>query len=223
MIGETLMVWALAPIDPSRTHDVGTALSWHGRLMTLAWGVLIPLGVVIARYLKVTPRQDWPRQLDNKMWWHGHLACQYTGGICMVAGLIIILFASRDGAHWQHRSTGYTVLVFGAMQFVAGWLRGSKGGPTDTALRGDHYDMTLRRIVFERLHKAVGYLSLGLAAFTILTGLWAANAPRWMWVAIICWWLLLLVVSLRLQSLGRHVSSYHAIWGPDVAHPGNRR
>jgi hypothetical protein len=218
-----LIAWLLAPIDASRPHELSEALAWHGRLMTLAWGVLIPLGVVVARYLKVTPRQDWPRQLDNKLWWRSHLACQYAGGACMLAGLAIALSAARPGASFTHAAMGYAVLGFGAMQFLAGWLRGSKGGPTETEIRGDHYDMTLRRVVFEHVHKTVGYLALGLAAVTILSGLWAANAPRWMWLSIAGWWLLLLVASLRLQSLGRHVSSYHAIWGPDPAHPGNRR
>jgi hypothetical protein len=219
----SLIVWLLAPIDASRPHELSEALAWHGRLMTLAWGVLIPLGVVVARYLKVTPQQDWPRQLDNKLWWRSHLACQYAGGALMLAGLLIVLSAARPGTSWTHAVMGYAVLAFGAVQFIAGWLRGSKGGPTEPQLRGDHYDMTSRRIAFERVHKSVGYLALGLSAATILTGLWAANAPRWMWLAIIMWWVALLAVALGLQARGRYVSSYHAIWGPDPAHPGNRR
>jgi hypothetical protein len=218
-----LIAWLLAPIDASRPHEIAEALAWHGRLMTLAWGVLIPLGVVIARYFKVTPRQDWPRQLDNKTWWHSHLACQYSGGALMLAGLLVILSTTRPGAAWVHGMMGYAVLGFGAMQFLAGWLRGSKGGPGEADLRGDHYDMTPRRIAFEHIHKTVGYAALALAASTILTGLWAANAPHWMWLVILLWWLALLIASLGLQMRGRHVSSYHAIWGPDAAHPGNRR
>jgi hypothetical protein len=223
MTAAMLLAWLLAPIDATRPHEIDMALAWHGRLMTLAWGVLIPLGVVVARYLKVAPRQDWPRQLDNKLWWRSHLACQYAGGALMAGGLLIILSATSGGGHWQHRLMGYAVLACGAMQFIAGWLRGSKGGPSDVNIRGDHYDMTFRRIVFERLHKTVGYAAIALAAATILTGLWAANAPRWMWLGICLWWVILLGVALRLQLQGRYVSSYHAIWGPDQAHPGNRR
>lgn len=215
--------WLLAPIDPSRVHDVGVALSWHGRFMTLAWGVLIPLGVLVARYFKVTPRQDWPQELDNRLWWHGHLMFQYAGGACMLAGFVIVfLTASGVPQAWLHRTLGYAVVVFGALQFVAGWLRGSKGGPTEASVRGDHYDMTPRRLVFEFVHKSVGYIALGLGATAILTGLWAANAPRWMWMVLPAWWLVLMVVAVWLQLHNRHVSSYHAIWGPDPAHPGNR-
>jgi hypothetical protein len=223
LIGDVIIGWLLASVDAARPHAVGPGVSWHGRLMVLAWGVLIPLGVVIARYFKVTARQDWPRQLDNRMWWHGHLTCQYAGGICMAAGFAIILAASGGGSFGLHGMMGYLVLAFGALQYIAGWLRGSKGGPTEAEVRGDHYDMTTRRIIFEHVHKTVGYCALAIAAATILTGLWTANAPRWMWLAIGGWWLMLLAVALGLQARGRHVSSYHAIWGPDPAHPGNRR
>jgi hypothetical protein len=218
------VAWLLASIDPMRGHEISQALSWHGRLMVLAWGVLVPLGIIVARYMKVTPRQDWPRQLDNKLWWHGHLSFQYLGGIIMLAGFVVIWGSTtRDPSAWLHRSLGYCVLAFGALQFLAGWLRGSKGGPTEASLRGDHYDMTFRRIVFEHVHKTVGYLALVMAAAVILSGLWVANAPRWMWLAIIGWWLLLAAVALRLQLRGRPIGSYHAIWGPDPIHPGNRR
>jgi hypothetical protein len=223
MTAEAVIVWLLSAVDASRPHDVGLGVSWHGRLMVLAWGVLIPLGVVVARYFKVTKRQDWPRQLDNKRWWHGHLACQYTAGACMAAGLVIILASGRGGGLWPHGVLGYAVLAFGAVQYIAGWLRGSKGGPSEPSPRGDHYDMTTRRKVFEHVHKTVGYAALAAAAATIVTGLWTANAPRWMWLAVGGWWILLLTTALRLEALGRHVSSYHAIWGPDPAHPGNRR
>lgn len=216
--------WLMAPIDPMRAHVITDGVSWHGRLMVLAWGMLIPLGVVIARYFKVTARQNWPSELDNKFWWRGHLFCQYSGGVAMLCGFAAIWFATGNTAAASlHRNMGYAVLGFGAVQFVAGWLRGSKGGPTEQNIRGDHYDMTPRRVVFEHLHKSVGYLAILVAAVTILTGLWIANAPRWMWFGLAAWWTLLAMAAARLQSLGRHVSSYHAIWGPDPAHPGNRK
>jgi hypothetical protein len=145
------------------------------------------------------------------------------GGILMLAGLALVLAAARPGAAWLHALMGYAVLAFGALQFVAGWFRGTKGGPSEPDMRGDHYDMTPRRIAFEAVHKTVGYLAIALSAGTILTGLWAANAPRWMWLAITLWWAGLLATALGLQARGLYVSSYHAIWGPDEAHPGNRR
>jgi hypothetical protein len=82
--------------------------------------------------------------------------------------------------------------------------------------------MTPRRVMFERIHKSVGHGSLVLAAAAILTGLHAANAPRWMWLAILGWWAALLFAALVLERRGGRVTTYQAIWGPDPRHPGNR-
>lgn len=70
------MEWLLAPLDATRPHDITLATVWHARLMTLAWGILIVTGVVVARYGKVMPRQDWPRELDNQVWRRSHLWLQ---------------------------------------------------------------------------------------------------------------------------------------------------
>ncbi|MEL6477136.1 MAG: cytochrome b561 domain-containing protein, partial [Pseudomonadota bacterium] len=144
--------WLLGPIDPSRAHEVGPYLSWHGRLMVLAWGVLCPLGILAARFCKITPWQKWPRELDNKAWWHAHLALQYSTGAAMLAGLALILLHTGGGGT-THGYAGWVIAGFAALQFLAGWFRGSKGGPTEPSLRGDHFDMTQRRLAFESFHK----------------------------------------------------------------------
>lgn len=213
--------WLMAPIDPERVHLVGDLVSWHGRFMVLAWGFLFPLGILAARFWKITPRQDWPRELDNKTWWRAHLALQYGGGAAMVAGLCLILFAGAGGS--AHANLGWVVVGFAGLQFVAGWLRGTKGGPTDTTLRGDHFDMTRRRLVFEHFHKFAGYGLLALACWGIVSGLWLANAPLWMWLGLGVWWVALMGVFAVLQRRGMAVDTYQAIWGPDPELPGNRR
>ena len=218
--------WLMTSIDPSRPHAVADAIAWHGRLMVLAWGGLLPLGVVIARFWKITPRQDWPNKADNKVWWRCHLALQYGGGVLAAAGLFVV-FSRGGGVGGWHGVLGWSVLGLLCVQVLGGWLRGTKGGPTDPAadgsLRGDHYDMTPRRRAFERVHKVVGYLALALAMAGLTTGLWLANAPRWMWLSLGLWWSLLVVLSLVWQRQGRAIDTYQAIWGPDPSHPGNHR
>jgi hypothetical protein len=217
--------WLEQPLDPGRAHLVGEAVAWHGRLMVAAWGIALPSGVFIARFFKVLPRQRWPEAIDNLFWWRSHLTLQYLGGALMLAGAGIIL--SQGGARGfsgpVHGLLGYCVLALGVAQFLAGWLRGSKGGPTEPELRGDHYDMTRRRLIFEHLHKSVGYAALLLGLSAILSGLWLANAPRWMAVMLAAWWLALAAAAVILQRKGRAIDTYQAIWGPDAAHPGNRR
>lgn len=212
----------LAPIDPARAHEVGAYVSWHGRLMVLAWGVLFPLGVVIARFCKVTPGQDWPRELDNQVWWRAHLRLQYTGGGAMLGALALILLAGGAGSS-THANLGWVIAGLAALQFLAGWFRGSKGGPTEPDPRGDHFDMTPRRLAFEHFHKSAGYGLLLLAGWGIGSGMWLANAPVWMWLVLGLWWLALIATFVILQRRGMAVDTYQAIWGPDPNLPGNRR
>ncbi|MEP3275653.1 MAG: cytochrome b561 domain-containing protein [Stappiaceae bacterium] len=220
--------WLFASMDPSREHLIGGAISWHARLMVLSWGILLPLGVVIARYFKVLPGQNWPLELDNKFWWRSHLTLQISGGVIMTGGLLVVLVAEGGYADsWYHRAIGWTVIALAGLQFLSGWLRGTKGGPGDQAsgasLAGDHYDMTVRRIVFEKIHKTVGYFLLLSSAAAIIAGLWIANAPNWMWLLLSTYWAGLITLSVVLQLAGRAVDTYQAIWGPDESHPGNRR
>jgi len=221
--------WLLSSIDPSRPHNVSLEMAWHGRLMVIAWGVLLPAGVLAARFFKIMPGQDWPTVVDNRTWWRTHLTTQYLGGIAVVVA-IYLSWDNREGgsANFWHRNIGWTVVGLAAIQFASGWLRGTHGGPThprwDGSIAGDHYDMTLRRRIFEGVHKSCGYIALVFAVFSIMSGLWIANAPKWMVVMLVGWWVVLISMFVALHRMGpRRVSTYQAIWGPGEDHPGNRR
>ena len=217
--------WLLEPIDPSRVHQVGVVISWHGRIMVLAWGVIAPLAILTARFLKVLPWQDWPHELDNQFWWRTHWIGQSVVVALTIVGVVLVQ-AVAGAVNW-HGRLGYCVLALAVFQVLLGMLRGSKGGPTATAadgsLRGDHYDMTRWRLAFELLHKSLGYITIATALAALTLGLWEANAPRWMWVTLGMWWTFLLLASLLLQTRGWAVDTYQAIWGPSLEHPGNRR
>ena len=219
-----MLDWLLSPINADAPHVVEFAVAWHGRFMVLAWGILAPLAVVFARYFKVMPGQDWPRELDNQTWWRGHWIGQMVVfGLSVTALMLVLpLNISETGLHGI---LGTAVLVALIIQVLLGLFRGSKGGPTarapDGSLSGDHYDMTTRRRWFEALHKTLGYCVLVLGAITIIYGLLHANGPNWMWVVLVLWWLGLVVASVVLEQRGMAMNSYQAIWGNDPAHPGN--
>ena len=97
--------WLQTPIDPSREHALESYEAWHGRAMFLAWGILIPLGVLIARYFKILPNQNWPDELDNRFWWYSHLIFQHLGLVLMFAGFIII--ANNRPLAWPDEFHGY--------------------------------------------------------------------------------------------------------------------
>ena len=213
----------MLPLSGSANHELSFWVSWHGRIMVLCWGVLLPLGVLAARFFKVMPSQNWPAQLDNKAWWHAHLHGQSAAIALALVGVALIWNTAGGAtalARW-HGYMGWAVMALGVLQAAAGFARGSKGGPLEPVMRGDHYDMTPRRNAFERTHKTLGYAALLLALSTVFMGLLVADAPRWMLLAISLWWLVLIAGFVGLQKQGRCIDTYQAIWGPDAGHPGN--
>ena len=219
------MDWLALPLSGSASHHIEPGVAWHARAMVLAWAVLLPLGALAARYFKVLPRQDWPLALDNKAWWHAHRVLQYGGMVLMSVGLVLVWSSAQgsSAAARVHAWIGWSICAGAWFQVAAGIARGTKGGPTDAAMRGDHFDMTPRRVVFERLHKSIGWMAVLLAIPTIGLGLHVADAPRWMPVVLAVWWMALGAVAAALQRQGRCIDTYQAIWGPDAALPGNSR
>ena len=230
MEGFALYDWLMTPIDAGRIHDIDLEHAWHGRLMVIAWGILVPIGVIAARFFKVLPRQRFPEETDNRVWWRTHLTAQWSSLAMMAVGVWLVrstdaVLPTITNSAWLHAWLGWAVLTLGLLQGVSGLLRGTKGGPKDPrgTLRGDHYDMTRRRLAFERFHKTSGYTVLLIAMVTVLTGMWQANGPLWMWLFIPSWWAFLAVLFVRFQRRGMVVDTYLAIWGPNPDHPGNTR
>ncbi|MBN8490271.1 MAG: cytochrome b [Gammaproteobacteria bacterium] len=200
--------------------------------MVLAWSLAVPTAVLLARFFKVTPGQRWPQELDNPTWWHGHRIANYLA--VLLTALALALIARGAGlagpARTLHAALGWSVAALALVQLLSAHLRGSKGGPTAPRrhpdgrvrdLRGDHYDMTPRRILFEAVHKGAGYLVLLLALASTATGLRQADAPRWMVLLIGLWWSVLAVAFIIWQRRGRCLDTYQAIWGPGHEHPGH--
>ena len=218
------ITWWLTPLSGASEHFLPDWAIWHARCMTLAWSVFLPLGALTARYFKVTPKQDWPRVLDNRAWWHAHRGLQYVGMGLVAVGLAMSWnqgTQSSASALWHHW-LGWAVVCLGACQLISAWARGSKGGPSEPQMRGDHYEMTAYRRWFERIHKGLGWIAIAAAVLTVVLGLVAADAPRWMAGVLGIWWLLLLALGWYWQRQGRCIDTYQAIWGTDAHHPGNQ-
>jgi len=215
-----LVDWLSLPLSGAAEHVIAPRVAWHGRVMVLAWGGLVPVGVLAARFLKILPGQGWPQRLDHPLWWNAHRALQYLGMALTAAGLVLVWHAGLAAPRSLHAWFGWMVAVAAILQVAGGWLRGSKGSPSEPA--GDHYAMTPRRIVFERVHKSLGWVAIVVAMVAIALGLDLADAPRWMLLALGLWWLLLAWIAVVLQRRGWCADTYQAIWGPSPAHPGNR-
>ncbi|KAK1313945.1 hypothetical protein QJS10_CPA06g01454 [Acorus calamus] len=91
----------------------------HGLLALLGWGVLIPIGVTIARYFK---RHD-------PAWFYGHLSVQGIGFGLGLAG-VITGFSLEDKLSVEvdtHKGLGIFILVLGCLQVMAVLARPGKG------------------------------------------------------------------------------------------------
>lgn len=222
---QELLRWLAAPISGAVDHQIAPWAYWHARLMVLGWNILLPVGMLSARFFKVMPRQDWPRELDRSTWWRTHLALQSLGIGIVSLGFLMALGHGQMGSRLAglHHVMGWAIMVAGWLQVVGGLLRGSKGGPTAASMRGDHYDMTRRRVLFEHVHKHLGWLTLPPVLVATGIGLVLADAPRWMPIVLAIWWALFIIVFVWLQRRGHCVDTYQAIWGPDPSHPGNTR
>jgi hypothetical protein len=185
----------------------------HAGAMIIAWGVLVPCGVLIARYFKVTRQQDFPRQLDNQFWWNWHRLLQYAGAALSTAGFFAMVGMAGVSLTTGHAQLGLAVVLIGWVQVLSGLLRGSKGGPTEAQMRGDHYDMTLRRRIFEHVHKGLGWAVLPLAVAAMLTGLALVGLPDIVSLAVVALIAAFLAMAWRFQRQGRRVATYLAIWG----------
>ena len=195
--------------------------------MVLAWSVLAPVALLWARFWKIAPRQDFPRALDDKRWWHGHRWLQVFAALFTVVALWLAWRDSPTATGWTaarlHHWMGWAVAIAVAAQLANGFARGSKGGPSDAQMRGDHYDMTPRRVAFERVHKSLGWITLVTAWLATVLGLWVADAPRWMVAGVLLWWRVLATLWVRWQRAGRCVDTYQAIWGTAPDLPGLTR
>ena len=201
-----------------------TAFYWHGAMMAVAWLVLFPAGAVVARFYKVRPRQDFPNEVDDRFWWDTHRALQ-TLGAGLAALAVWWAYDALGTVPWQdpHVQFGVGTLALLALQMASPLLRGTKGGPTDDfadpadplTWRGDHYDMTLRRRLFEAWHKRAGYAAMGLALAAIWTGIEAADLESWWNVAVVAAVAVFATLFVRLTRQHRRVDTWLAIWGPD--------
>lgn len=84
----------------------------HGVLNAVSWGTLMPLGAMIARYLKVFKSAD-------PAWFYLHIACQTSAYIVGVAGWATGIKLGSDSpsvTYSTHRNIGIVLFALGTLQ-----------------------------------------------------------------------------------------------------------
>ncbi|CAN1347945.1 Cytochrome b561 and DOMON domain-containing protein At5g47530 [Linum perenne] len=131
-----------------------SASNWtHGILNAVSWGILMPIGAIIARYLKVF-------KSANPAWFYLHVGCQFSAYVVGVAGWGTGLKLGSESAgveHTKHRNIGITLFCFGTLQAFALLLRP----------KPDHK----YRVYWNMYHHSIGYATIGLSIANIYVGL----------------------------------------------------
>ncbi|URE26933.1 hypothetical protein MUK42_17772 [Musa troglodytarum] len=125
----------------------------HGVLNAVSWGIMLPIGAIIARYLKTFKSAD-------PAWFYLHVTCQIVGYGVGVGGWATGLYLgskSKGIQYTTHRSIGITLFCLGTLQVFALFLRPSK----------DHK----YRFIWNIYHYLVGYTVIVLGIVNVFKGL----------------------------------------------------
>ena len=128
----------------------------HAVLMGLAWLLLAPLGVVIARYTKAPPvTQGAPAR-----WFLLHRGTQIAAVLLTAVGVPLAI-ASTGDTYAQHLFNSHTVMgvvvsIFAFGQSALGVIRPSKASP--------------HRALWSNGHKVLGYATSACAVVTCILG-----------------------------------------------------
>ncbi|KAK8576059.1 hypothetical protein V6N13_032625 [Hibiscus sabdariffa] len=124
----------------------------HGVLNTVSWGILMPIGAITARYLKVFKSAD-------PAWFYLHAACQFSAYVVGVAewGTGLKLGSESPGIQFDtHRTIGIVLFSLGTLQVFALLLRP----------KPDHK----YRLYWNIYHHLVGYAVIILSVINVFKG-----------------------------------------------------
>lgn len=214
-----------------RTIDIHWAN--HAILMSMAWFLLVPVGVIALRFFKPAPTPygiaRGTGRFDRKLvWWTIHYSVLYLAISLSLLGIIIAIYVSGGISRSAHAAFGLATILFGSLQIISAWFRGSHGGkhgahsnPEDPSTwRGDHFDMTPRRRWFEAFHKTTGYFTIALAFAAAGSGLmryWIPGIAALLAAALVA----TLAVCIVLEGKGFRHDTYRSVYGNHPDHPYN--
>ncbi|KAG9157757.1 hypothetical protein Leryth_017845 [Lithospermum erythrorhizon] len=126
----------------------------HGVLNMLSWGIMMPIGAMVARYL---------RKYDP-LWFYSHIMIQSVAFILGVSGIIcgLVLNDRLDENVDRHKTIGIIVLLFGCLQVIAFLARPDKESKV--------------RKFWNWYHFTVGRVLIMLAVVNVFIGIQLADA-----------------------------------------------
>ena len=96
--------WLSDPLRAASYAGLTQPVRLHGLLMALAAGVLMPLAVLIARYFKILPSQDWPRELNRRSGGSAIWCWPMAHRSSPPCALVLVVLARPEGANHLWRT-----------------------------------------------------------------------------------------------------------------------
>lgn len=124
----------------------------HGVLNAVSWGILMPLGAIVARYMRVFKSAD-------PAWFYLHITCQFSAYVVGIAGwgTGLKLGSQSPGiTYHSHRNIGITLFCFATLQVFALLLRPKK----------EHK----YRLYWNMYHHTIGYAVIILSVINVFKG-----------------------------------------------------
>ncbi|CAA7027859.1 unnamed protein product [Microthlaspi erraticum] len=154
--GSLDLTGATTTVPVSGGGDVDSKLhkrNIHGILNAVSWGLLFPIGAIIARYMRIFESAD-------PAWFYLHVSCQFSAYVIGVAGWATGLklgSESKGITFYSHRNIGIALFAMATLQMFAMLLRPRK----------DHKF----RFFWNIYHHGVGYSILILGIINVFKGL----------------------------------------------------
>ncbi|KAL5980344.1 hypothetical protein ACLOJK_028252 [Asimina triloba] len=176
-------------------EDLRPVLAVHGFMMFVAWGILLPGGILSARYLK---------HVKGDGWYQIHVYLQYSGLAIVLLG---VLFAAAELRGFfissVHVKFGVTAILLACMQPLNASFRPKK--PANSK------EISSKRVLWEYLHVIIGRGAIVVGMAALISGMkhlgdryGGENVHELYWALII--WLsigILTVVYLEYRELKR--------------------
>ncbi|KAL7001754.1 hypothetical protein U1Q18_002902 [Sarracenia purpurea var. burkii] len=136
-------------------EDLRPVLAVHGFMMFLAWGILLPGGILAARYLK---------HVKGDGWYQLHVYLQYSGLVIVLLGFLFAV-AELQGLHFDsfHVKCGMAAISLACVQPVNAYMRPKKPANGE--------EVSSKRRIWEYVHVITGRSAIVIGIAALITGL----------------------------------------------------
>ncbi|KAL2926135.1 hypothetical protein RDABS01_028980 [Bienertia sinuspersici] len=160
-------------------QDLRPVLAVHGFMMFLAWGILLPVGVLTARYMK---------HVKGDGWYQIHVYLQYSGLSIVLLGFLFAV-AELKGLFMTsiHVKLGLTAVILACSQPIIASVRPKKSSTGENP--------SSKRVIWEYSHVIIGRSAIIIGMASLFTGMkhlgerYGEDVRRLTW-ALICWFLI---------------------------------